>query len=331
MSNQKEKKFGLTSEQVQKSLNEHGSNRLTQVEGETFLSKLLGNFGDPMIKILCVALAVNVLIFILGATGVLKGVDVEWYEPVGIAVAIVLATFVSTFSEYRNENAFQKLQEEASKIVCKIYRDDEIKEIPIDDIVVGDCILLQSGDKIPADGQIIDGDIKVDQSVLNGESKEASKVPVPDDYSDEGEPMDFLNPYKVFRGSVVCSGNAVMEVTVVGDKSVYGQIAKELQQDDDRESPLKVKLSNLADGISKFGYIGGVAIAVALMFQRMITGGGFSAYINSGIFNILADFLDAVILAVIIIVMAVPEGLPLMIALVSAMNMGKMLKDNVLV
>lgn len=331
MSNQKEKKFGLTSEQVQKSLNEHGSNRLTQVEGETFLSKLLGNFGDPMIKILCVALAVNVLIFILGATGVLKGVDVKWYEPVGIAVAIVLATFVSTFSEYRNENAFQKLQEEASKIVCKIYRDDEIKEIPIDDIVVGDCILLQSGDKIPADGQIIDGDIKVDQSVLNGESKEASKIPVPDDYSDEGEPMDFLNPYKVFRGSVVCSGNAVMEVTVVGDKSVYGQIAKELQQDDDRESPLKVKLSNLADGISKFGYIGGIAIAVALMFQRMITGGGFSAYIHSGIFNILADFLDAVILAVIIIVMAVPEGLPLMIALVSAMNMGKMLKDNVLV
>ncbi|MBP1592519.1 MAG: cation-translocating P-type ATPase, partial [Oscillospiraceae bacterium] len=156
-------------------------------------------------------------------------------------------------------------------------------------------------------------------------------VPVPDDYSDEGEPMDFLNPYKVFRGSVVCSGNAVMEVTVVGDRSVYGQIAKELQQDDDRESPLKVKLSNLADGISKFGYIGGVAIAVALMIQRMITAGGPSPYFASGFVPILADLLDAVILAVIIIVMAVPEGLPLMIALVSAMNMGKMLKDNVLV
>ncbi|MDO5148269.1 MAG: calcium-translocating P-type ATPase, PMCA-type [Oscillospiraceae bacterium] len=331
MDKSREKKFGLTSDQVQKSLNEHGSNRLSEVQGETFFDKLMGNFGDPMIKILCVALGVNLLIFILGATNILPNVDVEWYEPVGIAIAIALATFVSTFSEFRNENAFQKLQEEASKITCKIYRDGVIKEIPIDDIVVGDCVLLQSGDKIPADGQIVDGDIKVDQSVLNGESKEASKVPVPENYSDEGEAMDFLNPYKVFRGSVVCSGNAVMEVTVVGDKSVYGQIAKELQQDDDRESPLKVKLSNLADGISKFGYIGGIAIAVALLFQRIMTGGGFGVYFSSGFANILADVLDAVILAVIIIVMAVPEGLPLMIALVSAMNMGKMLKDNVLV
>lgn len=331
MEKSKEKKFGLTSDQVQKSLNEHGSNRLSEVQGETFFDKLMGNFGDPMIKILCVALGVNLLIFILGATNILPNVDVEWYEPVGIAIAIALATFVSTFSEFRNENAFQKLQEEASKITCKIYRNGVIKEIPIDDIVVGDCVLLQSGDKIPADGQIVDGDIKVDQSVLNGESKEASKVPVPENYSDEGEAMDFLNPYKVFRGSVVCSGNAVMEVTVVGDKSVYGQIAKELQQDDDRESPLKVKLSNLADGISKFGYIGGIAIAVALLLQRIMTGGGFGVYFSSGFANILADVLDAVILAVIIIVMAVPEGLPLMIALVSAMNMGKMLKDNVLV
>ena len=331
MENSKEKKFGLTSEQVEKSRNEHGSNKLSEVQGETFFDKLMGNFGDPMIKILCVALGVNLLIFILGATGLLKDVDVEWYEPVGIAIAIALATFVSTFSEFRNENAFQKLQEEASKITCKIYRNGSIQEVPIDDIVVGDCILLQSGDKIPADGQIVDGDIKVDQSVLNGESKEASKIPVPENYSDEGEAMDFLNPYKVFRGSVVCSGNAVMEVTVVGDKSVYGQIAKELQQDDDRESPLKVKLSNLANGISKFGYIGGIAIAVALMIQRIMTGGGFGTYFSSGFAPVLGDILDAIILAVIIIVMAVPEGLPLMIALVSAMNMGKMLKDNVLV
>lgn len=331
MEQSKEKKFGLTDAQVEKSRTEHGTNRLSEVKGETFFDKLKDNFGDPMIKILCVALGINVLIFILGATNILKDVDVEWYEPVGIAIAIALATLVSTFSEYRNENAFQKLQEEASKITCKIYRNDTIQEIPIDDIVVGDCILLQSGDKIPADGKIVDGNIKVDQSVLNGESKEAGKIPMPEDYSDEGEAMDFLNPYKVFRGSVVCSGNAVMEVTVVGDKSVYGQIAKELQQDDDRDSPLKVKLSNLAGGISKFGYIGGVAIALALMIQRIMTGGGFGEYFAGGFANILADFLDAVILAVIIIVMAVPEGLPLMIALVSAMNMGKMLKDNVLV
>ncbi len=323
-------KFGLSDKQVEESKAKYGDNRLSELEKETFWDKLKGNFGDPMIKILCVALLINVLIFILSKVGVLEHSEVEWYEPLGIAVAIVLATFVSTFSEYRNENAFQKLQEEASRITCKIYRNNTITEVPIDDIVVGDAILLQSGDKIPADGKIIDGDIKVDQSVLNGEAKEAKKIVMPSDYSDQGEAMDFLNNYKVFRGSVVVTGNATMEVTTVGDKSVYGQIAKELQQDDDRESPLKVKLSNLAGGISKFGYIGGIAIAVALMIQRM-SAAGFADYFNLGFASILADLLDAVILAVIIIVMAVPEGLPLMIALVSAMNMGKMLKDNVLV
>lgn len=332
MEDSNNKHFGLTDKQVEESKAKYGSNALSEIEGETFWDKLKGNLADPMIKILCVALGVNILIYLLGAFNILSDVDVKWYEPVGIAIAIALATLVSTFSEFRNENAFQKLQEEASKITCKIYRNNAIKEVAIDDIVVGDCILLQSGDKIPADGQIVDGDIKVDQSVLNGESKEAKKIVIPENYSDEGQAMDFLNPYKVFRGSVVCSGNAVMEVTVVGDKSVYGQIAKELQQDDDRDSPLKVKLANLANGISKFGYIGGIAIAVALMIQRMLAvDGGIGAYFAQGIAPIIADVLDAVILAVIIIVMAVPEGLPLMIALVSAMNMGKMLKDNVLV
>lgn len=324
------KKFGLNDKEVEQSKAKYGTNKLSEVVGETFWDKLKGNLGDPMIKILIVALLVNVIIYILGAVGVIQS-SVEWYEPIGIAVAIALATLVSTFSEFRNENAFQKLQEEASKITCKIYRNGDVKEIPIDDIVVGDAIMLQSGDKIPADGIIIDGTIKVDQSVLNGEAKEAKKVAIPDGWKDTETTTDFLNEYKVFRGSVVCSGNSVMQVTVVGDKSEYGKIAKELQQNDERESPLKVKLSGLADGISKFGYIGGVAIAVASLIQSIVSAGGFGLFFASGIGNIITSILDAIILAVIIIVMAVPEGLPLMIALVSAMNMSKMLKDNVLV
>lgn len=311
------KKFGLTDQQVRESKEKYGDNRISEVKSETFWDKLKDNFGDPMIKILCVALIINVIFAFMGKA--------EWYESVGIALAVLLATFVSTFSEYRNENAFQKLQEEASKITCKVYRNNEIKEIAIDDIVVGDCLMLQSGDKIPADGIIVDGDIKVDQSVLNGEAKEARKKAVPDDYEDTDEAMDFLNEYKVFRGSVVCSGNAVMQVTVVGDKSVYGQIASELQQDDERDSPLKVKLSKLANGISKFGYIGGVAIAIAFIIMQFVHGN------CTDVISTLQAIVDGVMLAVIIIVMAVPEGLPLMIALVSAMNMNKMLKDNVLV
>lgn len=331
------KKFGLSDEQVQASREKYGTNSLTEQKRESFWSKLLENFGDPMIKILCVALIINVIMVFFGQS--------EWYEAVGIAVAVIIATFVSTISEHNNENAFQKLQEEASLIKVKVFRNGTITEISINDIVVGDCVMLQSGDKIPADGIIVDGSLAVDQSVLNGESKEAKKIAVPENFEDKEEAMDFLNPYKVFRGAVVCSGNAVMEVTVVGDKSVYGQIASELQTDDDRDSPLKVKLAKLANGISKFGYIGGIAIAVAFMLKAMLffshpdVGNGFAGYFAAigssidglGWMMLVSDIIEAVMLAVVIIVMAVPEGLPLMIALVSAMNMKKMLKDNVLV
>lgn len=321
------KTFGLNDEQVRVSRDKYGDNRMTEQPSEGFWSKLKDNFGDPMIKILCVALIINAIFAFLGQT--------EWYESVGIAIAVLLATLVSTFSEFKNETAFQKLQEEASQIKCKVYRNGEIIELPINDIVVDDCIMLQSGDKIPADGILIDGTIWVDQSVLNGEAKEATKIVQPEDYIETNTAMDFLNKYKVFRGSVVCSGNAVMYVTTVGDKSVYGQIASELQIDDDRDTPLKLKLSKLANQISKFGYIGGIAIAVAFLFQRIVMHNGFDlvqiASYCSNWMTIVNDLVEAVMLAVIIIVMAVPEGLPLMIAIVSAQNMGKMLRDNVLV
>lgn len=330
------KQFGLTDKQAEESRQKYGDNSMTEQASESFWDKLKGNLGDPMIKILIVALLINVVLAVLGGVGIIKEGAPEWYEPLGILVAIALATLVSTFSEYRNENAFQKLQEEASRIMCKVYRNGEIAEVAINDIVVGDAILLQSGDKVPADGIIIDGDIKADQSVLNGESREAKKLAVPEGWKDTDESLNFDNEHKVFRGSVVCSGNAVMEVTVVGDKSVYGKIASELQTDDDRETPLKVKLGKLADGISKFGYIGGIAIAVAMLIKTLFMGeGGIEAFLFAeGVFQwaaLLEAVIQSVMLAVIIIVMAVPEGLPLMIAIVSAQNMGKMLKDNVLV
>lgn len=318
---------GLSSDEVIQSRKENGSNSLTEIAGESFWSKLLDNFNDPMIKILCVALIINVVFTFLGQT--------EWYESVGIAAAVIIATFVSTYSEYKNEGAFQKLQEEASRIACKVYRDGELKEIPIDDIVVGDSVLLQSGDKVPADGFAFSGVLHVDQSVLNGETKEAEKTAPNKGYEPDSENPDFLNAHNLYRGAIVCSGNAVMRVTSVGDATVYGKIASELQEEDERESPLKVKLGALANGISRFGYVGGVAIALAYLFQSIVIANGFdmtaiAAYCSNWMV-VVEDIVQAVMLAVIIIVMAVPEGLPLMIALVSAMNMGKMLKDNVLV
>ncbi len=318
---------GLTDAEVTASRQQHGSNSITEQSSETFWEKLIGNFEDPIIKILCFALVLNVAFALMGKA--------EWYESVGIALAVVLATFVSTYSEYQNENAFKKLQEEASLIKCKVYRNESLTEISIDDIVVGDYVLLQLGDKVPADGIIVDGTVQVDQSVLNGEAKEATKTPTDANDTASAESKDFLNAHKVFRGSVIVDGSATFCVTTVGDKTVYGGIAGELQTDEDRDTPLKLKLSDLADQISKFGYIGGIAIAVAFMFQRIVIHNNFDgaliAEYCSDWMNLGTTAVDAVMLAVIIIVMAVPEGLPLMIAIVSAQNMGKMLKDNVLV
>ena len=311
---------GLTDAQVQEAKAKFGDNSITEQAREGFWDKLKGNFDDPIIKILIFALCLNVFFAFMGKA--------EWYESVGIAMAVLLATMVSTFSEYKNESAFQKLQGEASLIKCKVYRNGVVTEIPINDITMGDCVLLQTGDKIPADGVIIDGSIQVDQSILNGEAKEETKTPAPDAQADAeaAESQDFLNPHKVFRAAVVAGGSAVMRTVTLGDNTVYGKIAGELQVDEDRDTPLKLKLGDLADQISKFGYIGGVAIAIAFMFERFFIQG-----LSFEFWNILNSAVEAIMLAVIIIVMAVPEGLPLMIAIVSAQNMGKMLKDNVLV
>jgi len=311
---------GLTDAQVQEMKSKFGDNSITEQAREGFWDKLKGNFDDPIIKILIFALILNVIFAFLGKA--------EWYESVGIAMAVLLATFVSTYSEYQNENAFQKLQGEASLIKCKVYRNGAVVEIPINDITMGDCVLLQTGDKIPADGVIIDGTIQVDQSILNGEAKEETKIPAPDSATDEesAKSEDLLNKHKVFRGAVVAGGNAVMRTVTLGDKTFYGKIAEELQIDEDRDTPLKLKLGDLAGQISKFGYIGGGLIALAFMFERFFIQG-----VSTDILNVLNVAVEAVMLGVIIIVMAVPEGLPLMIAIVSAQNMGKMLKDNVLV
>jgi len=316
---------GLTDAQIQKSRSDYGTNQITLQKGESFIGKLLGNLGDPIIKILIVALILNSIFAALGKA--------EWYEPVGIAIAVILATLISTWSEYSNEASFQKLQEESSKIKVKVYRNGKIEEILIDEVVVGDLVILQTGDKIPADGKLIEGTLKVDQAVLNGETEEAIKNVMPDNYI-EKDNIDFLDEYKLFRGTVVVSGEGILEITSVGDKTFYGQLAQDMKSEE-RESPLKVKLGNLANGISKFGYIGGILIAVAYLFEQIVIKNGFE---SASIINYLSDWtypanalIKALILAVIIIVVAVPEGLPMMIAMVLSMNMRKMLRDNVLV
>lgn len=311
---------GLTNDEVQKSRTLHGDNKIMEAKGETFWQKFTGNFDDPIIKILLVALGLNVVFMLMGKA--------EWYESVGIAIAVLLATYISTYSEHSNEKGFKKTQEDANRISIKTYRNGSIEEVLIDDIVTGDYIILQSGDKIPADGILIDGSIKVDNSSLNGESEENKKLPTTEDVELESK-TDFTHPNKLYRGEVVCSGQGVMLIKNVGMKSVYGEMAKEMQTED-IASPLQVKLTALADKIGQFGKIGAIVIAIAFMLSKIFIENTPAIYFTDWT-NVANDAVSAVILAVIIVVMAVPEGLPMMVAMVLAQNMKKMLKDNVLV
>ncbi len=313
-------KIGLTDEQVNENREKYGSNRLSEKKQETFWQKYIGAFNDPIIKILMVALVIN-LVFVF--TG-----NAEWYEAVGIFIAVLIATFVSTICEYSNEKAFAKLQADADKIKCKVYRNGKLIEVSIDDLVVGDYIELQAGDKIPVDGVMEQGEIKVNQASLNGEAEDVTKI-TPKSELEYGREKDLLAQDRVYRGTIVTEGECIIKAAKVGDNTILGELAQEIQEDNDRETPLKVKLNKLAGQISKFGYIGAVLIAVAYMFMQ-IHSAGLGAYFSTWQTPV-QDLVDAVILAVIIIVMAVPEGLPLMIALVSGLNMKKMLKDNVLV
>ncbi|GAM23189.1 hypothetical protein SAMD00019534_063640 [Acytostelium subglobosum LB1] len=318
---------GLDDVRVEESRRKNGSNSLPPVEVESFFAKLKENFEDPLIHILCVALVITVLLACFGYA--------EWFEGFGIASAVFLATFVATYSEYKNEASFQELQEKASKIKCNVFRNgNHVQHIYAYDVVVGDFVLLQAGDKIPADGKLVAGELHVNQSTLNGESALEKKSIAPLNYSPENK-HSFLDQHLCFRGSVVEDGEGVMLVDTVGAHTVYGELAVELAQADERESPLQIKLSKLADNISTLGYIGACFIVLSFLFKQVVMDNHYSlSEIQTYIANyplLIKDVVNSVTLAIIIIVVAVPEGLPMMIAIVLSLNMRKLLKANVLV
>ncbi|MCL2364742.1 MAG: calcium-translocating P-type ATPase, PMCA-type [Defluviitaleaceae bacterium] len=315
---------GLTTAQVEESAARHGTNALTQRTRTSFARRYLASFGDPIIRILMVALGVNLLLLVR---------DANWYESAGIALAVLLATLISTLSEYGSEATFEKLQEEAAATQCRVRRNHALLQLPVSALVAGDIVHLQAGEKIPADGEMVWGQIAVDQSALNGETLEARKVP-------KAQPIGgvsnasrlkvdspFLSSCDVFRGAVVCSGEGIMRVSAVGDATFYGRLATDIQEAT-VDSPLKTRLARLATLISRFGYGAAAIVFVANMFNALVLENHL-AYGNYTL--LLQDFMTALTLAITVIVMAVPEGLPMMITLVLSANMRRMLKDNVLV
>ena len=307
---------GLSKKAVEESRKRYGTNALTQIPPEPLWKKILEGFKDPMIMILLVALVVQVILFLLG--------EAEWFEPVGILIAIMIANGVASISENKQENKASALkEEEEAKETAKVVRDGQLEEIHVNEVVVGDIVYLQAGDKIPADGIVAEGSIKVDQAALNGETEEAEKIPFVE--GAEYDTKDLLNKYYAYRGTVVCGGEGYMEIKVVGDKTLFGELALEVQEDT-RQTPLQVKLGILAKQISKFGYIGAIAIVAGILAKTLITGA-----VPEGIFEWIRLIMDAVTVAVTVIVCAVPEGLPMLTSILLSFQSMKMAKDNVLV
>ena len=310
---------GLSDNAVSESRKIYGANVVTTQEAEGFFDKLRTNLKDPIIVILIVALAVTVFLAAMGFA--------PWYEGLGIAFAVVMATLIATWSEYSNENEFQRLLEEASKVKVKVFRNSTLVEILIDDLVVNDLVLLQPGDTVPADGYLLTGEIELNESALTGESETVKKTGGADEKHSEAE-----EKYEMSRAALVVDGEAVMKVLEVGDKTKYGATLKELTSAETRPSPLQEKLATLGRQISRFGYVGALFIAFSFMFNHIfLEGGGWEIYFSKPAPEIIYHIVTAIILAIIIIVVAVPEGLPMMIAVVLSMNMRKLLKAKVLV
>ena len=330
---------GLTEKEVEKSREKHGSNVIPDSEPTTFWAEFKETFSDPMIKILLAIAAIMIVMFFLGQAAI--------YEPIGTIVAILVVATVSAKTGVASDTKYRELKDSTEKDKCKVYRDGLVTVIEVDDVVVGDKVLLQSGDKIPADGVLIDGHLKVDNSALNGEAEECKKTAADESFqlADEITGDTFVDEHSLFRGAVVFDGEGVLDVRKVGLKTMMGKMAEEMQEDEP-DSPLKVKLAKLAGQISTFGYIGAAVItllyiAYFIFFAPVVDstgavlGSGPSVFFHTTdtylVGDIIQKFVDAVSLAVVIIVCAVPEGLPLMISLVLMQNTSKMLDHNVLV
>ncbi len=315
---------GLTEQEAEASRKKYGSNEIPDSEPTTFWDEFKETFGDPMIRILLAIAVLMIVMFFFGYA--------EIYEPLGTIVAVLIVAFVSAKTGVASDTKYRELKDRTEKERCKVYREGKVTIINVDDVVVGDKVLLQSGDKIPADGVLVDGSLRVDNSALNGEAEECKKTAAEEGFelAEEITGDTFVDRHSLFRGAVVFDGEGVLDVRKVGLKTMMGRMADEMQEDE-VDSPLKVKLSKLAGQISVFGYVGAVVIAVLYFAYFIMSAGGFSAYFSLGMEQVIKDIVEAVSLAIVIIVCAVPEGLPLMISLVLMQNTSRMLDHNVLV
>ncbi len=393
----KSRESGLSPDEVGASLQRFGANRLTPLPREPLWKKFLGKFDEAIIKILLAATLLKTVVDLFESSSLWGGIGFglvvvvlavlsflklkEWipasmfgiafvlvgisigighpsYEGLAVMVAVILATGVAFLSEYKSDKEFELLNAQKESLRAKVLRGGEVHTVPMDEVVVGDFVILEMGDEIPADGRLIKAnELYIDQSLMTGESEPVRKLAGAEDESAEGPD----HPNCLYRGTQVVDGAGQMVVAEVGDMTMIGQIARRLSADEpeeeepgsatagpDREAgessekrvqkkltiskeqtPLQEKLTNLAGLISKVGYAAAIAIFIALLVRGIIVGEVTTSVdaLGKTISNLLAYF----VYMVIIIVVAVPEGLPMSVTVSLALAMRKMTRANSLV
>lgn len=311
---------GLTRQQVEESRRLHGANVLTPPKEESLWRLFLDKFKDPLIIVLLMAGVLSVLIscyeyFALHQAGMV------FFEPVGIFMAIFLATGLSFYFEKKAEDEFKILNQVNDDELVQVIRDGNPTEISKKDVVVGDILILNTGQEIPADARLLEStQLNVDESTLTGEPM-ASKTTDPDHFDPEATfPSDH-----VMRGTRVMEGHGVAEVYAVGDSTENGKVYEAAHIDDGTKTPLTEQLERLGALVTKGSYVIGGAVILGRIVMYMLSTSGFEWL------PFIAYFLQSIMIAVTLVVVSVPEGLPMAVTLSLAYSMRRMLRTNNLV
>ena len=310
---------GLTSQQVEESRSRNGVNILTPAEQTPLWKRFLEKFGDPLIIILLIAGTLSIGISCYEYWGLHEGPGV-FFEPLGIFIAILLATGLAFIFELKADKEFALLNQVNDDEPVQVIRNGNVTQVPRKDIVVGDIVILNTGEEIPADGELLEAvSLNVDESTLTGEPM-CHKTTDPDQFN----PDDTFPSNHVMRGTKVMEGHGIMKVFAVGDKTENGKVFEAAQIDDSVKTPLNEQLDGLGDLITKISY----AFAALIVVGRL-----FMYFINTPFewISFIAYLLQTLMIAVTLVVVAVPEGLPMAVTLSLAYSMRRMLKTNNLV
>ncbi|GIJ92927.1 calcium-translocating P-type ATPase, PMCA-type [Capnocytophaga stomatis] len=312
---------GLSQKQVEESRKKYGTNEFSQVEKEPLWKQFLEKFQDPIIIILLVALVASFGVSIYEYTAHDKGIN-AFFEPIGILFAILLATSVAFYFELKANKQFEILNQVNDDIHYKVIREGQVTQVLKKDIVVGDIVLLETGEEIPADGKLLQSiSLQVNESTLTGEPL-VSKTTDEKYFDKEATyPSNYL-----CRGTSVMDGHCIFEVEKVGDSTEYGKVFEGVQIDDSIQTPLNKQLDGLANTITKVSYVLAVLVIVGRLvvyFNQLHT--DFD-WISFG-----GYFLNTLMIAITVVVVAVPEGLPMSVTLSLAYSMRRMMATNNLV